>query len=60
MPCEVTDLPYWLPVFQTLLVKKSNPLIWIAGHALTNRITRMKPSISVGIQAPPKPSQRMK
>ena len=60
MPCDVTDLPYWLPVFQTLLVKKSKPLIWIAGHALTNKITRMKASISVGIQAPPKPSQRIK
>ncbi len=59
MPWEVTVLPYWLPVFHTLLVKKPQPLIWIAGQALTIRTTRMKPSISVGIQAPPKPSQRI-
>ena len=59
MPWELTDLPYWAPVFQTLLVKNPQPLIWIAGHALTNRTTRMKASVSVGSQAPPKPSQRM-
>src|SRR5215472_9935838 len=58
MPWEVTVLPYWLPVCQTLLVKKPQPLIWIAGHAFVNRITRMKASISVGIQAPVKPSHR--
>ncbi len=59
MPCELTDLPYCAPVCQTLLVKNPQPLIWIAGHAFTNKITRMTASISVGTQAPPKPSQRM-
>jgi len=59
MPCEWTEVPYCAPVCHTLLVKKPQPLIRIAGQALMIKITRMKASISAGIIAPPSPIQRM-
>src|SRR3989442_1932131 len=60
MPWEWTEVPYCAPVCHTLVVKKPQPLIRIAGHAFRTRTTRMKASISIGISAPPRPIQRTK
>src|SRR5579875_178498 len=58
-PARRTGWPYRSPSAQVVPVKKPTPLYLIAGHALTMRTSRMKPSARTGTAAPAAPAQRM-
>src|ERR1022692_556885 len=60
MPPVVIGAPYPAPKLHALPVRKLKPLKLIAGAAWTISVTSTNPSMSNGMTAPARPSQRIR